>query len=137
MSPNGKVMFKDYMYAALLWSKDHQNNKWMNEPSDTVKSVICVQQIVPTLSTTTIQTSSTRPISYKKVILNGQESYVTYMGRKDRIEGIKACKEINARLPKLRSTEDIDNFLLAFLVSAPNSPPFYLDMFRTESKGRF
>ena len=125
------------MYAALLWSKDHQNNKWMNEPSDTVKSVICVQQIVPTLSTTTIQTSSTRPISYKKVILNGQESYVTYMGRKNRTEGIKACKEINARLPKLRSTEDIDNFLLAFLVSAPNSPPFYLDMFRTESKGRF
>ena len=137
MSPNGKVMFKDYMYAAILWSKDYQNNKWMNEPSDTIKSVICVQQIVPTLSTTTTQISSTRPISYKKVILNGQESYVTYMGRKNRTEGIKACKEINARLPKLRSTEDIDNFLLAFLVTAPNSPPFYLDIFRTESKGRF
>ena len=135
MSPNGKIMFKDYMYAAIPWNKDVQNSKWMNEPSYAVKSVICVQQIIPTLSTTTTQSSSTKPVSCETVTLNGKESCVTYVRRKNRVDGIKACKEINSRLPRLRSTEDIDNFLSAFLTSAPNSPPFYLDMFRLENKG--
>ena len=98
--------------------------------------IICVQQIVPLTtisSTTTINSRICNP-----VLLNGKESCFTYIGKRNRTEGEKACQAMNGTLPQPRSSSDVFNLLAVLLKSASNSGfvPFYIDMFRIASKGK-
>ena len=121
---------------------DKKSMDWFYEPAILGRKhwAICVQQIIP-LTTTATSTSTTQFISKKQecnqVTLSGKVNCVTYIGRRNRADGEKACKSINGTLPQPRSSSDVFNLLSVFLKSAPSSGaiPFYMDMFRT-TKGR-
>ena len=121
---------------------DKKPMDWFYEPAILGRRhwAICVQQIIP-LTTTTTSTSTTKFTTKKQecnqVILNGKDCCVTYIGRRNRIDGEKACQAINGTLPQPRSSSDVFNLLSVFLKSSPSfdAIPFYIDMFRTK-KGR-
>ena len=103
-------------------------------------SVICVQQINPVTTTTSKPTSlstTTKSEVCNRITLNGKTSCITYLGRTNRTEGEKACKNINGTLPQPRSSTDVFNLLTVFLTFPSSSGwiPFYIDMIRATNKG--
>ena len=98
-----------------------------------------MQQIIPrtTTTATTTTTVTTKKQVCNQVTLNGRESCVSYIGRRNREDGEKACQALNGTFPQPTSSSDVFN-LLSVLPVFPLSfgaVPFYLDMVRTTNKG--
>ena len=122
---------REWFFAPAKWKKD--GSYYL-----TSHRVICVQQIIPLVTTTSTLSTTTRGQVCNQVSLNSKYFCITYVGRKNRTDGEQACKAFNGTLPQPRGSTDVFNLLATLLTILPGSSlvPFYIDMFRTKNEGR-